>query len=226
MAWALLQVNCAPHAVDKYPMGKTIVVLAWFANEEEARAHWPEDLVHTPDTVYEGQSVYQMLWDVRKPLNIDRATENCNKVSCVGAWLPESVRQPIEDADKIELVCRGSGGSEYHAANEGPQTKAGIRAARMAAVKTKPPKPQPVIARKGRSGPFSAGSKAASAVGRADKPRKPVVSAAQIRADQVSAALAAAAATVGPDVKLVPITLSGAPSGYRPPQVWRTSESR
>lgn len=223
MVWALVQVNCGPHAVDKYPMAKTLVVLAWFASEEEAREHWPRDLVHTPDNVLEGQVVYQLLWNVSTPLNIDRSVDNCNKISTVGSWLPESLRQPIDHADKIELVFKGAANAA--SAKQTPQTMAAARAA--AKIKAKP---QPLIPRKGRSGPFSSGRTSASAVGRLGAggpdalPRKPAVSAAQVRANQVQAAIAAASVGIGPDVKLVPIMVGNTQGGYRPPQVWRPGE--
>lgn len=110
MVWALVQVNCAPHGTDRYSMPHAFMVLAWFATEAEARAAWPADLVHHPDESLEGQNVYQMLWNTAQPLNLDRSIDNSNKVSNMGAWLPESARMAADRAGgaELEVVSRAA----------------------------------------------------------------------------------------------------------------------
>lgn len=96
--WALVQVNCIPRGNDNYPTPKTFYILRRFANEKDARAFWPNDAVHTPPEENDGQHVYQILWDMKGPLNIDRYLVNDNKVSNTSLWLPQSLSQAIDAA--------------------------------------------------------------------------------------------------------------------------------
>jgi hypothetical protein len=231
--WALVQVNCTPHSVDRYPMPKTFCVLQWFNNEKEARDYWPEDLVHNPDETQEGQSVYQILWQLGTPLNLDRSIDNCNKISGVGAWLPESVKHAIASVGDISITLRGSssgaagGGAVAGIATTGRgggATHADMRAAASAAAAKRVQRdgPQPMLARsKGRRGAYTVAAKSASTVTRAEqKPRKPTVTAAQAREAMVQEAIASVtAAAEAQGAKVVPVILPV--DGYRPPHVSR-----
>lgn len=227
--WALIQVCCTPHSVDKYPMPKVMTVLRFFVSEQEARQYWPNDMVHTPDDSYAGQSVYQMLWELGTPLNLDRSVENCNKISTVGSWMPESIRHVPASADGVTVAPAAAVEIVNTSIAHAPQTKAECRAAQQAANKAKhqqqQPRAQPTLQRRGKTGPFSTSNRAASAAVPERRPKPVPVSRAELQAKQIQEAVAAAQAAAGPDVKVVPIVAAsgvGGGSGYRPPQVWRS----
>jgi hypothetical protein len=96
--WALVQINCLPHGNECYPTPKTFYILRRFNSEKDARLFWPNDVVHTPPEENDGQHVYQVLWDMKGPLNLDRYIVNDNKISNTAMWLPQTLQQAIDAA--------------------------------------------------------------------------------------------------------------------------------
>ena len=101
MSFHIVQINCAPHGNEYFPIPKTFSIIRSFASESEAKHFWPNDLVHNPPPEYDGQYVYQVLWDASKSLNLDRYNSNSQQISNCGMWLPEEVytapaTQPLE----------------------------------------------------------------------------------------------------------------------------------
>lgn len=92
--WVLLEVKCAPHPADASPVPTTIDIVKLFGSEEEAMA-WlvePGDVIHRPDQEFQGQEVYQLVWNLDEPLNLDRSIDNSREVYEVGEWLPSEKR--------------------------------------------------------------------------------------------------------------------------------------
>lgn len=134
--WCVVQINCSPCGNNFMPVPTTMELVRVFKDEAEAARMMTHDRIFPAPREYEGQDVYQLLWNTLEPLNIDRMTNQGRGISNVGMWLPESKRildshpednialLPVNKGDTNKLLDIMKGG---FAAKVGLPHGAGVR---------------------------------------------------------------------------------------------------
>lgn len=92
MVYVVLEVSCMPNGDDKYPVPAKLRLCKAFANHDEAKQAFPEDLFYPPNSEYIGQDIYYVLWNTDEELNIDRSVVRENEPSNCGMWLDAEYR--------------------------------------------------------------------------------------------------------------------------------------
>ena len=104
MAYVCVEISCAPNGEEKYPVPTTLRIARIFADSKEAAKEFDQDLFYKAEPEVSGQDIYYLLWDTRKPLNLDRFRVHDNSISNCGMWLDDNERIFGDVELNVELI--------------------------------------------------------------------------------------------------------------------------